>query len=527
MGFPESLWRMSLSSLPGLILLLISHHFQTGNAEHFKVLGPDQPVVVILGEDAVLPCHLSPALNAEDMQVRWFRTSFDFLVHQYENGMDQNEQQNSKYRGRTELIRNYISCGSVSLRIQNIGLEDEGRYSCYFEFDTYYDEATVELKVVRLGSALFISVNDHQDRGIKVMCESSGWYPEPEVTWRQEDGQSPIAASETETQEQNGLFKVKTSLLLKTNQQGSISCHIRNVILSQEKTFVISIADIFYQRVSRWMVSLSLILISVLIPCGLLVMLVIYHLRKEREEKGQLSADKKNLSAKVENQSENVDKFSADNAKLSVDKENLSADNAKLSADNESLRAELEWRRCCSYAVNVTLDPNTAHPLLIVSEDKKTVISGNTKQIFFDNTKRFDSEPFVLGSEGFSSGKHYWEVQVGDKSDWKVGVCKNSVRRKGQITPSPGEGYWAVELRIKDKSVYLALTVPEKELLLRERPQAVGIFLDYEAGKVSFYNADTKSHIYTFSDIYSFTETLQPFLFTCTSLRIRPVAAWE
>nr|XP_033780223.1 butyrophilin subfamily 1 member A1-like [Geotrypetes seraphini] len=231
---------MSLSSLPGFILLLISHHFQTGNVENFKVIGPDQPVVAILDEDAVLPCRLLPALNAEDMQMRWFQNSFDFIVHWYEIGMDQSDRQNSKYRGRTELIRSYISCGSVSLRIRNIGLDDEGIYTCYFKLDTYYEEATVELKVAGLGSIPSISLHDHQDRDIRVLCESSGWYPEPEVTWSQEDGQSLTSLSETE--EQNGLFKVKTSLPLRTNQHRRISCGIRNIILSQDKESVISIA---------------------------------------------------------------------------------------------------------------------------------------------------------------------------------------------------------------------------------------------------------------------------------------------
>nr|XP_033779535.1 putative selection and upkeep of intraepithelial T-cells protein 1 homolog isoform X2 [Geotrypetes seraphini] len=319
---PGSPWRMCLSSLPGFILLWISHHFQTGNAvtEDFKVIGPDQPVVAVLGEDAVLPCNLIPASSAEDMRVRWYRTQFDSVVHLQENGVDQKQHQIPEYRGRTELLINHISNGSVLLRIRNITLSDEGNYTCFIRIDPHYKEATVELKVASLGHVSSISVNDHQDRGIMVLFESSGWYPEPEVTWRQEDGQSLMPASETETQEQNGLFKIKTSLHMRTNLHGKVSCHIRNTLLNQERELVISKADLFYQRVSRWVIFLIILLISVIILCGLLAVLGVYLLRKERQEKAKLSAD--------------VDKLSADNEKLSAENENLSA-------DNESLHSEL------------------------------------------------------------------------------------------------------------------------------------------------------------------------------------------
>ncbi|XP_030053377.1 butyrophilin subfamily 1 member A1-like [Microcaecilia unicolor] len=451
-------------------------------AQLFKVIGPDQPVIAVLGKDAELSCHLSPVLSAEHMEVRWFRSSFQLVVHLYENGMDQNEHQVPEYRGRTELIRNYISCGIVSLRIYNIGPDDEGSYTCFFKSDTSYEDATLELKVVRLGSIPSISMNDYQDRGIRILCESAGWYPEPEVTWREEAGQSLVPASETELQRQNGLFDVKTSLLMRTNQYNKITCHIGNTVMKQERESAISIAGIFFQRVSRWMVSLSILLVSVIIPFGLLVVLVIYHLMKERHEK-------------------------------------------------ESLRTELEFARCCSYAVNVTLDPETASPYLILSEDRKSVRNGGIRQKLPDNPQRFDPVVSVLGCESFTSGRHYWEVEVGDKTDWTLGVCKDSVSRKGDIILAPEDGYWTVAMRDRDK--YWACTSSWTLLSLSVRPWAVGIFLDYEAGKVSFYNAENKSHLFTFTN--TFTEKLQPYFSpylnkagtNAGALRIRPVPDWE
>ncbi|XP_029445708.1 E3 ubiquitin-protein ligase TRIM39-like isoform X1 [Rhinatrema bivittatum] len=182
----------------------------------------------------------------------------------------------------------------------------------------------------------------------------------------------------------------------------------------------------------------------------------------------------------------------------------------------------LDWRMgCARYAVDVTLDPETAHPTLRVSEDQKVVTCGDTEQKVTNIPQRFDSHACVLGCEGFTSGRYYWEVEVGDATAWMLGVCKASVRRKGKQDPSPEEGYWIIWLY---NGEYRALTSPMTLLPLRVRPQAVGILLDYRARKVSFYNADNKSHLFTFT--HAFTETLQQFfgLYKGT-LRICPVPA--
>ncbi|XP_044839801.1 E3 ubiquitin-protein ligase TRIM39-like [Mauremys mutica] len=164
------------------------------------------------------------------------------------------------------------------------------------------------------------------------------------------------------------------------------------------------------------------------------------------------------------------------------------------------------------FGVDVTLDPDTANPWLVLSEDRKSVRDRDKRQTLPDNPERFDYCVCVLGAEGFTGGRRYWEVEVGNKTRWELGVCRESVSRKGQVTYTPGNGYWVVWLR---DGGYKALTPRSTSLPVSIRPSRVGIFLDYEAGEVSFYNVTDRSHLFTFTD--TFSGILRPFF--CPELR--------
>uniref|UniRef100_A0A452HL17 B30.2/SPRY domain-containing protein n=1 Tax=Gopherus agassizii TaxID=38772 RepID=A0A452HL17_9SAUR len=160
---------------------------------------------------------------------------------------------------------------------------------------------------------------------------------------------------------------------------------------------------------------------------------------------------------------------------------------------------------------DVTLDPETAHLELILSDDRKSVRRGGKKLSLslFDNPKRFNTSPLVLGVQAFSTGRRYWEVQVGDKTEWGLGLCRESASRKGTVVLSPQNGYWV--LRLQSGGKYEALTSPLTSLHLSVRPRRVGIFLDYEAGDITFYNVTDRDHIYTFTD--QFSGPLRPLFF--------------
>ncbi|KAM9856868.1 E3 ubiquitin-protein ligase TRIM21-like isoform 1-T3 [Aulostomus maculatus] len=183
------------------------------------------------------------------------------------------------------------------------------------------------------------------------------------------------------------------------------------------------------------------------------------------------------------------------------------------SLDQSVPRPNQKIKRVQEYAANITLDPNTAHPRLIISEDGKKVYCGDRHQPLPDNPERFDRVVCVLAHQGFSSGRHYWEVEVGRKTDWDLGVASRSVRRKGKITVSPSLGYWFLSLR--DRTDYAFRTDPSTSLTLNFRPSRVGIYVDCDKGLVSFYNVEDRVLIYTFTD--SFSDTIHPFFSPCTN----------
>ncbi|XP_069490914.1 E3 ubiquitin-protein ligase TRIM39-like [Ambystoma mexicanum] len=175
----------------------------------------------------------------------------------------------------------------------------------------------------------------------------------------------------------------------------------------------------------------------------------------------------------------------------------------------ERFPAEVELRWARSFTVDVILDPGTAHPILILSEDMKNVRSGARNQKLPKNPSRFKYYPFVLGAECFTSGRHYWEVEVGQKTRWIVGVCSDSVSRTTKSSLTPKDGYWAMFL-VHGKS-YGALTTPPTRITPKVIPRVVGVYLDYEAGRLTFYDVDARSRLFAFPSC-SFTGTLRPFL---------------
>ncbi|XP_078272078.1 LOW QUALITY PROTEIN: uncharacterized protein LOC144602832 [Rhinoraja longicauda] len=156
---------------------------------------------------------------------------------------------------------------------------------------------------------------------------------------------------------------------------------------------------------------------------------------------------------------------------------------------------------------SLTLDADTAHPYLVLSKDRTSVSLGDRGKETRDAPGRYDCRACVLASEGFPSGKHYWEVEVGSKTCWELGVAQESAERKGHVNLRPAAGYCTICLVFGNS--YVALTSPKTPLVTRARPCKIGVYLDHEGGQVSFYNADNMTHLYTFN--HTFNGRVFPF----------------
>ncbi|XP_043828311.1 probable E3 ubiquitin-protein ligase TRIML1 [Dromiciops gliroides] len=164
---------------------------------------------------------------------------------------------------------------------------------------------------------------------------------------------------------------------------------------------------------------------------------------------------------------------------------------------------------------DITLDPETANPHLILSDDLKSVKYDPVPQDVPYSLKRFDFAPCVLATQSFTSGKHYWEVDVGNKTEWEVGICRESIRRKGNVYKIFGYTWTLVAMPFRNT---FRLWCSNHEVHVTQPLSKVGIFLDYKRGHIAFYNAADGTFIYSSAN-NDFQGALHPCFFPCSQKR--------
>ncbi|XP_027380808.1 butyrophilin-like protein 1 [Bos indicus x Bos taurus] len=481
-----------------LLLLLLPTGGSTGK---FRVTGPLDPIVAVLGGEAVLPCSLFPAVSAEDMELRWFRSKSLETVFAYQNRQEQKEEQMTPYAGRTSLVGNRLNQGYAAVRIQRVQASDNGMYTCFFRKGHFYEEAGLELKVAGVGSAPQVRITGPEEDGVRVVCTASGWFPKPQVQWRDLSGEKFLAFSEAHTQDAEGLFSVEAALVVRDSSVGNVTCSILNPVLGREKAMAIFIPEPFFPQASPWKVAFSVsltVLVILLLGAGC-------YTKRQHSIKMQVRGEKETLCETSEQDRQTKEEVLKDAAKFQEELERRKS--AYLAAWRKA-QLYADWRKEEFQAWPVTLDPRSAHSDLVVS-DKKTSVTLKASCV------NAADKCSVLGFEDITSGCCYWEVEIrdGDQSEWALGVCREGVNREGWYgwyIESPDKGFWVVG---RFERRYFAYTVPYTVLSLMQAPHPrlrVGVFLDHQEGDISFYNMTDGSHIFSFSQAF-FSGTLFPY----------------
>uniref|UniRef100_A0A8C9SWK8 Ig-like domain-containing protein n=1 Tax=Scleropages formosus TaxID=113540 RepID=A0A8C9SWK8_SCLFO len=211
----------------------------------FEVLGPADPVVAVAGEDVVLPCYLKPNISAVDLRIEWLRVhSEDPLVHLYRDHEDRNENQVLSYKGRTSLFPEELKNGNISLKVKNVRGSDNGEYKCFVQSEDFH---TVSVSVA-VGTHPMISNEGYKEGGISLVCESKGWYPQPQVVWMDSEGHS-LPAGHTETHRDSmDLFIVRRRVIVNKTETNRFTCRVRQQQLNETKETITNIPVIAHSN---------------------------------------------------------------------------------------------------------------------------------------------------------------------------------------------------------------------------------------------------------------------------------------
>ncbi|XP_075594456.1 butyrophilin subfamily 1 member A1-like isoform X4 [Balearica regulorum gibbericeps] len=477
--------------------LVTLHVLRLGSAD-FRVVAPDEYIHVTVGQDVVLPCHLSPSVDARSLDIRWIRHQVSETVHHYRNGEDLYGEQMEEYDGRTELVRDGLSRGRLDLRISELRPSDDGYYVCTVRDGSSYGEATVDVEVAATGSVPQLSLEAYEDGGIRVVCRSAGWYPRPEVLWKDPNGQHLPSVSQRHSSDERGLFNIEDVIVVTDgNRDGKWSCVVRNSRLNQQQETSLHISAPFFHNARPWMVGVAVLLVLLVVLLGLSAYLWRRKVLQSRELGKQHAALMKKRDVAVEERDAALEER-----------------DAALEEQDAALKS---WRKFLlpNNPDVVTLDPNSAHPELVLSADGRSVRRGRARQELPDTPERFMYQRCVLGQEGFREGRHCWEVEVkgevGGDSWWAVGVARDSVDRKGVFYLSPYQGIWGVE---DLNGQFMSLTSPPTSL--GRVPRRLWVCLDCTQGLVTFIDAKSGVEIFSFPPASFKGELIRPWFWVGT-----------
>ncbi|XP_041957408.1 butyrophilin subfamily 1 member A1-like isoform X3 [Alosa sapidissima] len=527
MGFKLECFQWKRAMAVTWMCLIVLATCRETTADGFAVQTPQKSVSAPYGASVTLPCGISPATSAVDLELRWHRPDgFNTPVLFYRNKAVQPVE--PQYRGRVSLI-GHLEKGNVSLRLENLTLADRGEYVCYIKSPVWYDTATVNLTVRVMGSALDLSIAETGEGQVNVTCASVGWCPEPELTWTDGEGRVLSAHLRELSADDAGLVGVSSWLLYSSSESEWLSCSVG--VSDQERREGRILPYISRgQTTDRtgqsggWtaaFVITLLLLLTLLIGMFILYRkgLIQYPVTSTPPEESLPLKDKMEGKLKT------------------ADKETNTAVTEWAEKDtntNDSILLTPEWDLLKSHTVkNISLDTSTVSPFLELRDLGK----GNTEVRCPDPLKaqgHGNRCPHVLCKERFRSGKHCWGVKIWkegknieakidsdkiikQKQSWYVGVCSDTAERTLRVPLTPKNGFWV--LQYEKGTGLFANSDPPTPVQVATMFRRLGMFLDCDKHTLSFYNVDTKLHLCTFENVRAANVNLKS---QCTSKNERP-----
>uniref|UniRef100_UPI004038C8BB putative selection and upkeep of intraepithelial T-cells protein 1 homolog n=1 Tax=Callospermophilus lateralis TaxID=76772 RepID=UPI004038C8BB len=167
-------------------------------------------------------------------------------IYLYKAGKDLYRETTSRYVERTELLKDATGEGKVTRRIFNVSVDDDGQYHCFFRDGDFFEEDITEVKVTATSSDIQMLVHPSNIEGLRLECHSGGWFPQPQMEWRDNRGEILPSASKSQSQDTNKLFNMKMTLLLSDTHPGNVTCYLRNPLTGQEeRTNIVLTGEIY------------------------------------------------------------------------------------------------------------------------------------------------------------------------------------------------------------------------------------------------------------------------------------------
>ncbi|KAM5322264.1 selection and upkeep of intraepithelial T-cells protein 8-like [Glossophaga mutica] len=260
------------SYFPGYYVSFLFLQVMTSTPEKWTVITSTGHLVATVGGQAELSCQLSPPQSAEHMEVSWFKGNRSKLVHLYRDGHDVNGNAAPEYVDRTEFVKEAMGDGKVTLRLHNISISDHGPYQCSFKDSEFRGVAGMNLSVTALGLETQFSIRTLSTGGLTVECNSGGWFPQPQMEWRDNKGEVVPHLSKSYSQDEAGLFYMKMIVFLGNKSQGNVICYIRNPLSGEGRQISIFLAEDLFDPVPIMLIVSISIVYVVLLPIVVLLL---------------------------------------------------------------------------------------------------------------------------------------------------------------------------------------------------------------------------------------------------------------